>query len=163
MKNNTVSITGANDLSAATLYGSSTKNAAASRSSGNTGNRLNMTGYSGKMQNIGNFNWVDLSLDGVALSEEKRVVELTSGNTDFSWTSVNIHTSADYGDYSPSNSSNWTRLLASSVTTRMSPGFTRPQRALGEDVSLRRTGSPSALNFLMPSARMLAAALTSRS
>ena len=68
MKNNTVSITGANDLSAATLYGSSTKNAAASRSSGNTGNRLNMTGYSGKMQNIGNFNWVDLSLDGVALS-----------------------------------------------------------------------------------------------
>ena len=66
-------------------------------------------------------------------------------------------------DYSPSNSSNWARLLASSVTTRMSPGFTRPQRALREDISLRRTGSPSALNFLMPSARMLAAALTSRS
>ena len=67
VKNNTVSITGANDLSAATLYGSSKKNAAVSRSSGNTGNRLNMTGYSGKMQNIGNFNWVDLSLDGIAL------------------------------------------------------------------------------------------------
>ncbi len=98
VKNNTVSITGANDLSAATLYGSSKKNAAVSRSSGNTGNRLNMTGYSGKMQNIGNFNWVDLSLDGIALSEEKPVIELTTGTTDFSWTSVNIHTSADYAE-----------------------------------------------------------------
>ena len=51
---------------------------------------------------------------------------------DSSWTIGGAFSYTDgslSGDYSPSNSSNWARLLASSVTTRMSPGFTRPQRA----------------------------------
>jgi len=108
----------------------------------------------------------------MALLEKIKTVRLTKGGEvvmeNAAELAARIQSGIDmkaaiFGDYSPSNSSNWARLLASSVTTRMSPGFTRPQRAFGEDISLRRTGSPSALSILMPSARMLAAALPSRS
>ncbi|MDO4936370.1 MAG: autotransporter outer membrane beta-barrel domain-containing protein [Sutterellaceae bacterium] len=87
---NTVLVRGNIHLDNAELYGSNL-----SVDHGNqSGNQLEMTGYSGSMKNITNFNGVSLDLNGLALKENEAVVTLTEGQTDLSATAVNIFTSS---------------------------------------------------------------------
>ena len=93
--NNSIKVVGSDtlNLEKATLYGSNVS----AKDAKSTGNSLTMTGFSGSLKNIVNFNSVSIDLDGTLLSDADNdaVIKLTSSETtDFTGTLLTIYASS---------------------------------------------------------------------